>query len=163
MGPTSATLGAETAAFAMAEAPMVQIPAGGQAPSVGCVPSLHVIDPNTDMYDFCEHASMAHMGAGFRATGMQKLFMNQGYINTAIHNIDGSANAARAQQSAAECAQAASLCAQGVERVGTAEEVTAAAAPIMEELKAIRAENAAMKTKLDAVEKKQNEACCIIS
>ena len=141
----------------MAEAPMVQIPAGGQAPSVGCVPSLHVIDANTDMYDHYSVTTSAYnYSAGFRATGMQKLFMNQGYINTAIHNIDGSANAARAQQSAAECAQAASLCAQGVERVGTAEEVTAAAAPIMEELKAIRAE-------LAAVKKKQNEACCIIS
>ena len=93
-----------------------------------------------------------------------KLLSNQECILMAVQNVDGADNIVKSQQAAAECERNASLCAEGATRVQSAEEVTTAAAPIVEELKAMRAEMTALRTQLAKVEDKQKSQCeCIIS
>ena len=70
----------------------------------------------------------------------------------------------QSQQAAAECERNVSLCAEGAARARSAEEVTSAAAPIVEELKAMRAEMTAMRAEMTAIKDKQKSQCeCIIS
>jgi len=105
---------------------------------------------------------------GITTKGAAQIYTNQeaifNHITTTIAGIDGAANAQRAQVAAAECERNASLCAESAARAQSAEEVTSAAAPILEELKAMRAEVTALKTQLAKVEDKQKSQCeCIIS
>jgi len=92
---------------------------------------------------------------------MTRVLSNQECILIAVQNVDGADNIVKSQQAAAECERNASLCAEGATRVQSAEEVTTAAAPIVEELKAMRAEMAALKTQLAEV--KESQCQCIIS
>ena len=98
---------------------------------------------------------------GVTMHGFRKIVSNQKAIYDSIANIDGAANALRAQQAAQEAERMASLCAESASRAGTAQEITAAAAPVLEELKAIRVELEQLKQKVD---QKPVATCnCVVS
>jgi hypothetical protein len=98
---------------------------------------------------------------GVTMHGFRKIVSNQKAIYDSIANIDGAANALRAQQAAQEAERMASLCAESASRAGTAQEITAAAAPVLEELKAIRLELEQLKQKVD---QKPVATCnCVVS
>ena len=105
---------------------------------------------------------------GVTMHGFRKIVSNQKAIYDSIANIDGAANALRAQQAAQEAERMASLCAESASRAGTAQEITAAAAPVLEELKAIRVEQLKQKVELEQLKQKVDQkpvaTCnCVVS
>jgi len=124
-------------------------------------PELPAYTGNESISEMWSQGTDWGIPGGFTMHGFRKIVSNQKAIYDSIANIDGAANALRAQQAAQEAERMASLCAESASRAGTAQEITAAAAPVLEELKAIRVELEQLKQKVD---QKPVATCnCVVS
>jgi hypothetical protein len=106
---------------------------------------------------------------GLTAKGYQKILTNQQVLHDAVASLDSEGVASRLKASETSASQAAGAAQASAAVAGSAAEITQAAAPVLDALKqmqaqlaTVQANQATMQAKLDAVEKKQGEACCSI-
>jgi hypothetical protein len=140
---------------------------GGSDYRAGAV-ELYEKKPELWDKDFDDQSCQSSIN-GLTAKGYQKILTNQQVLHDAVASLDSEGVASRLKASETSASQAADAAQASAAVAGSAAEITQAAAPVLDALKqmqaqlaTVQANQATMQAKLDAVEKKQGEACCSI-